>query len=255
MIILVLLPYSTILSGFSPYMTEHTFVDFLLASLVFAIVSLLLGWIVSGKDFLKNKGLLFFMLGMIVAPPLMLGPPQENPQLLERTLEEHFRYGLLILATFVFAAGFLLLIRKLWNSLSKFDKLIIIPFSVSVILMLWDNYSSFQFSDELKNWIASGNGAEDFFPNHNFHHFYRTLGRTLLYVVITWLSFILLKKQLIEKWHVVSLSVFCAIGLIFFILCNFVGLQFYFPFMVPAVTMAPVYWLGLILIVQKPRSS
>ncbi len=246
------MPYSTVLSSFSPYWTAHTFQDFLLASTIFAVVSLLLGFFVSSKNLFKNWGFLFFLLGMIVAPPLMIGPPEESPKLLERATEEHFRYGLLILATIVFAVGFLLVIKKLWDNLSTLNRLIIIPFAISIILMLWDSYSSYHFSSELKDWITAGKKPEDFFTNYNFHHFYRTFGRSLVYFIIPWLSLILLVKQQIKKWQAVVLSIFSLIGIVFFFLCNFVGLEFYFPFMVPAIALAPAYWLGIALITKQP---
>lgn len=41
-------------------------------------------------------------------------------------------------------------------------------------------FSSYHYSSELKTWIATGKNGDDFFPNYNFHDFYRTLGRSLL---------------------------------------------------------------------------
>ena len=248
MVILIVMPFSTVLSGFSPYLSQHTFQDFLLASAVFTIVGVLLGMIVSSNMLFKKSGFLFFLLGMIVAPPFMIGAPETSPTLLSHVTEEHFRYGCLMIATIVFAAGFLFISKKIWSTLFYFNKLIIIPFAISVVLMLWDNYSSYHFSSELMTWIATGKKDEDFFPNYNFHNFYRTLGRSLLYIIVPWLSFLLLDKEYIKKWQAITLSAFCFIGIVFFFLCNFIGLQFYFPFMVPAVALAPAYWLGLALI-------
>lgn len=250
-ILLALLPYSTALSYFSPYGTAHSFQDYVVASIVFAWVSLLLVWIMGGKNFFKKDGFIFALLGMLVAPPLMLGIPEISPRLLERTTEEHFRYGLLIVATLAFAAGFILLIKKVWQNLSGFNKLIIVPFTLCVVLMLWDNFSSYQFSSELKSWIAAGNKAEAFFPQYTFHELYRTLGRSLLFILIPWLGYILLLKRQIKKWQWWWLSVFSLTGIVFFFLFNFVGFQFYFPFMIPAIALAPVYWLGLMLISGK----
>ncbi len=249
--VLVVMPYSTVLSYFSPYETTHSFRDFLVASGVFALISLLLGWFVAGNNFIKSKGFLFFFLGMTVAPPLMLGPPAMGAELLEKTTEEHFRYGLLMLATLLFAAGFYLLLKPVWKSLSLFNKLIIIPFVISMAFMIWDSYSSYCFSDELKSWLASGNKPEDFFQGYNFNELYRTLGRTLVYIVIPWLSCILLLKQQLKKWQMVFLSVFCFAGVVFFILFNFINFKFYFPFMIPAIALAPAYWLGLMLLAKK----
>lgn len=250
-IILVVMPYSTILSVFSPYESNHTFQTFLLASIIFAMMSLLLGWFVADRNLFRNKGVFFFLLGMLVAPALMIGMPETSPKLLERTTEEHFRFGLLLLATIVFAIGFILLMKNLWNSTSSFNKLIIIPFAVCVAIMIWDNTSSYNFSFELKQWIVAGKTAEDFFPNYDFKEFYRTLGRSLLFIIVPWLSYILLLKQQVKKWQLIVLSIFCLLGVIFFFLFNFVDFRFYFPFMVPAIALAPAYWLGLVLLCMK----
>lgn len=251
LIILLIMPYSTVLSLFSPYETAHTFQEFLIASVVFAIVSLLLAWALASNSLFKNKGFLFFLLGMLVAPPLMLGIPETSPKLLERVTEEHFRYGLLMLATFVYTIGFLVLLRKIWKELSVTDKLIIIPFVISVVLMFWDNYSSYHFSSQLADWIASGNKVEDFFPNYDFQELYRTLGRSMIYISVPWLSYILFKKQELKKWQMIFLSIFSIFGVAFFFLFNFINFQFYFPFMVPAIALAPAYWLGLMLMLRK----
>lgn len=245
------MPYSTVLSYFSPYVTTHSFRDYVAASSCFAIVSLLLILVIAGRNLFRKEGFLFALLGMMIAPPLMLGIPEISPKLLERTTEEHFRYGLLLLATFAFAAGFVFLLKKMWNNMAFGNKLIVVPFIVCVVLMLWDSYSSYNFSFELKKWIAAGGKAEDFFPNLNFNEFYRTLGRSLLFIIMPWLSFILLSKQAIKKWQVVFISIFSLAGIVFFFLFNFVDFQFYFPFMIPAISLAPAYWLGLMLYHEK----
>ena len=175
MVILIVMPFSTVLSGFSPYLSQHTFQDFLLASAVFTIVGVLLGMIVSSNMLFKKSGFLFFLLGMIVAPPFMIGAPETSPTLLSHVTEEHFRYGCLMIATIVFAAGFLFISKKIWSTLFYFNKLIIIPFAISVVLMLWDNYSSYDFSSELMTLIATAQKDEDFFQNYNFYNIYRTL--------------------------------------------------------------------------------
>ena len=251
-VLLAIMPYSTILSIFSPYLnTAYTFNSYLVASLLFGLVSLLLGWAIAGQRLFQTNGFLFFALGMLIAPPLMLGVPETTSRLLERAAEERFRYGLLIVATLVFALGFVGLIKKLWPGLSVFNRFILIPFIICTGFMLWDSYSSYHFSDELKNWMNTRRKADDFFPNYNFNEFYRTLGRSLLYLIMPWLCFILLHKKQLKKWQALALTVFCFFGIVFFLLFNYVDPKFYFPFMVPAIALAPAYWLGLILLCQK----
>jgi len=250
-IIVMLLPFSTVLSNFSPYWTSNTFQTYLLASLVFAIVCVLLGFFISQKGRLFSEQGIWFFLGILVAPPLMLGPPEISPKLLELTSEEHFRYGMLMVAVLVFALGFLLILKNTWENLSAGNKLIIIPFVVCVVLMIWDNYSSYMFSSEMKSWISSGKKAEEFAMNFDFNELYRTFGRTLLYVLAPWIGFILLKKNRVKTWQILVLSIFCSIGIVFFFLTNLLGMEYYFPFMVPAIALAPAYWLGIAMITKK----
>lgn len=251
-IVLAIMPFSTVLSGFSPYwVKEHTFQDFLLASLVFAIVSIFLGLFISKGRMLKNSGFLFFFLGLIIAPPLMIGPPEETQRLLERISEEHFRYGMLLIASLFFGVGFIMILKTLQKEKSNQHKLIYIPLIICFVLLIWDNFTSYNFSAELKDWISEGNRAEDFFPGYDFNVLIRTFGRSLIYILIIWLSVILFKSKLIKKWQAIFLCMFSTIGIIFFFLTNFVGMQFYFPFMVPAIALAPAFWLGLMLIVNK----
>jgi len=254
LVVLGILPYSTILSNFSPYWTTHTFQDFLVASLIFAFISVMLAWIICTKNLFKKESFCFFMLGMITAPPLMLGPPEQTPKLLDRVSEEHFRYGMLILATVVFIAGFIVHLKKIWKEFSFTSKLILIPFVICTVLLIWDNFSSHNFAQELKNWISDGKKAEDFFANYNFHEFFRTLGRSLLYVLTAWLGFILFKRKLIRKWQAIFLLIFSSVGILFFLLYNLINPAFYFPFMVPAVAMAPAYWVGLMLTAKRKSS-
>ncbi len=248
-VILAIMPFSTILSSFSPYWTSHSFRDFLIASVIFACVSIVLGWLVSGRKINPPGGLLF-LLGLLIAPPFMLGTPETSPKLLERTAEEHFRFAMLILASVAFIAGFVQVFRHYRKSQAA-SGLVFIPLVICAVLLLWDNASSYNFSAELESWIASGKNAGDFFPAYDFHEFFRTLGRSLIYVLISWLAFIVRKEALLKKWQLIFLIAFCAVGIVFFFLTNLVGLQFYFPFMVPAIALAPAYWLGLMMITSR----
>ncbi len=255
-ILLVILPFSTILSNFSPYWTTtYTFKDFLTASFILAVVSWLLGWFISSPG--SNKGGIYlFVLGSVIGPPLMLGPPEEFAKLLERISEEHFRYSMLLFATILFATGFIAIIKQYRYKISTIQKFISIPFIISVILMIWDNYSSYNLSKEMNTWVSSGKNADDFILQYDYHEFIRTSGRTLVYLSTVWLSWILFRNASIPKWTTIILTIFCGIGIICFFLFNFISPAFYFPMMVPAFVLAPAYWLGITLISrEKPDTN
>lgn len=251
-VLLAILPYSTVLSNFSPYWnTSATFGNYLVASLLFAIASLLLGRVVSSGKFFASDGFFFFILGLLTAPPFMIGPPEESPKLLERIAEEHFRYGLLLLSVLAFIIAFTIILRKYWKNLSLVNKLILVPAVSCFVLLIWDNATSYNFSTELMDWKAEGRDISTFFPNYNYHTFWRTLGRSLIYILIPWLSLILFREARIKKAQMVFLMLFSLVGVVFFLLTNFIGMQFYFPLMVPAVALAPAYWLGLMLLSER----
>jgi len=247
-ILLGIIPYSSVLSGFSPYWTTHSFLDYIVASLAFAFVSLVLGWIVSDRKLFVSCGFFFFLLGIFTAPAFMIGPPELTPKLLERTTEEHFRYGLLLLSSIVFAIGFVWILRKYWKTISSLNKFILVPFVGCFVLLIWDNVTSYHFSAELIDWNNAGNDPELFFLNYDFQEFWRTLGRSLIYILIPWLACILFEKGRITKGLMIFLSLFSILGMVFFFLTNGIGMQYYFPFMVPAIALAPAYWLGIALL-------
>ncbi|GAB3420155.1 hypothetical protein [Niabella aquatica] len=250
-LILILLPYSNILSGIAPYLSGHRLADYILGSVGFAGFSVILLLIIYKKKKIaafNTAGWLLSLLGSIVAPPLMMGPPDWSPTLIQHTAEEHFRFGMLGVATIFFATGFFLILRQEWKELSAFNKLIIIPFISSVIIMLWDNFTSYRLSSELAYWLSTGKTADMFFSQYDFHELLRTLGRSLVYIIIAWQSIILLQKKLLRNWVALVLPAFGFAGLIFFFLFNFLNQQFYFPFMIPAIALAPAYWLGLALL-------
>jgi len=250
-LLLSLLPYSNILSGFAPYLSEHSFSHYLVASAALMLVFMLLGVFLfkrRPRGPFTISGWLFFLTGPFIAPALMMGPPDLSPALLQHIPEEHFRFTLLLIATVLLTAGFVALLKPVWALLSGWQRWIVIPFIVSVVLLCWDFYSSYTFSRQLSSWTGSGKNAADFFPAYNFNEMLRTGGRSLVYITLAGLSGILFRMGKLKKWIAVLLAVFCFTGIVFFFLFNFLGPQFYFPFMIPAVAFAPVYWLGMALL-------
>lgn len=248
-VLLILLPYSSVLSHFSPYLTAYSFSDFLLASLVYGALILALGYFISSEmQDIHRSGFGFLALGVLIGPPLMLGPPELGENLLQRVTEEHFRYGLLMVATVLFAVSGSLLLRKVKGPALLWGLLIL-----SVVVQVWDNYTSYHLSEEMNDWVQSGNKAADFASGYHFHEMIRTFGRTLIYLFIPALTWMLWKKDILKKWIFVTLTVFSTVGILFFFLFNFVDFTFYFPFMIPAIALAPAYWLGIGLVSSKER--
>jgi hypothetical protein len=191
---------------------------------------------------------LLFILGILVMVPLHMGPPKEAETLLNATGEEKFRYIMLIIAVFVFSAGIITSLKPFQPKLSLAEKMIFIPLAITFFISLWDHYDSFSFSSKLTTWVSGGKNAADFFPNYDFHDQWRAAGRMLLYVVAAWTSIILYKQSVISMWVTVVLVLFCVVSVGFCTMFLLRGPAFYFPFMVPAVALAPSYWLGIALL-------
>lgn len=251
-VFLVLAPYSMVLSPFSPYESSHPFTDFLLASaLLSGIIALVINrlW-EDGKPPLIRLGCLFLLAtGPVMAPPLMLGPPELGAALLQRVSEEHFRYGLLLLAVVLLGAGGINLHRQAGSRPG------LVLLLVSVLLQWWDNGSSFFFSREMEDWISAGQSPETFAEAYPFHPWVRGFGRALVYAWVPLIGFRLFRQDWISRVAAWALAVFSGIGMVFFILFLTAGPAFYFPFLVPAIALAPAYWLGIALLVRKRQAT
>lgn len=256
--LLVLLPYSNVLAGFAPYLSRYSLFQYQVGALVLAVVFTGLGLLLfkpGMKALFEQPGWIFFLTGPLIAPALMMGPPDLSPTLLQHAPEEHFRFALLLIATVVFAVGMVGLLKQQWQGLSRWNRLIIVPFVLSVILLLWDFYSSYTFSRQMQHWVRSGKHAADFFSTYNFNELLRTGGRCLVYMTFIWLLVFFFDKGILRKWAVITILLFCFTGIICFFLFNFLDPRFYFPFMIPAVAFAPVYWCGIALLSKTGKAA
>ena len=247
-VLLIILPFSTLLSNFSPYLSPHSFKDYLIACFIYALVLILLALYLSSKrirENLKNGSLAWVALGVVIGPPLMLGPP-EFTNLLQRVTEEHFRYGLLLISSILFLIGSSQILQRIKAKSYTWILLLAI-----VAISLWDNITSYNFHKVMETWIADGNQSSKFLFKYNFHEIVRTGGRTLIYVFVLVIGYQLYKSAQIKRWVWLTLSVFSLIGVVFYFLFNYVSVELYFPFMIPAVALAPVYWLGTNLLTNK----
>lgn len=250
-ILVTQLPFFPVLENIVPIVDNETFTHYLIACGCISLIILLLGVMLkvktSTREFpsLQPAAWILFVLGVIIMVPLHMGPPQEGAELLTLSSLEKFRYTLLMIAVVVFAIGVWTALKPFWAPLNTSSKVILIPLLITLPVSLWDYYDSFSFSAQLSQWIDSGKNETDFFTTYNFHETWRTAGRILLYVVAAWLSMILYKKNVIKKWVTVTLSTFCLMGAGFCLAFVALGPAFYFPFMVPAIALAPAYWLGV----------
>lgn len=246
--ILILIPFLPITENIFPNQIDpSTFSNYLITCLSISGLMLLLMWI--AKRNTSKIGFLLFLLGILVMIPLHLGPPREDESILTASYIEKTRYGFLILAVFAFYSAVYLFLKKHWTTLKISESIILIPLLVSFPILLWDNFRSFMFTEKIKHWIDSGKDSKTFFSEYILSNviWYAT-GRILLYISIIGFSVILMHHSFIKKWKGISIGIFGIIGIIFCFIFLSGKPEFYFPFMIPAVVMAPAYWLGLALL-------
>ncbi len=107
---------------------------------------------------------------------------------------------------------------------------------------------------EFKNWIGTGKNEAEFFAQYDFQIFWRAMARILLYITAMALTFVLMQQSRLRLWQYAILNIFSLIGIVFCILClNTQFAAYYFPFMIPAIALAPVYWTGIALATNKQK--
>ena len=260
-IFLLLLPFFSLTENIYPVVNNENFPGYLLTCSIIGLLIIALGFFAYNSNSstiinppkLSLAAWLLLALGILAMIPLHMGPPREDATLLTSATLEKTRYAMLLLAVIVFFIAVILTLKPLWPTLNIAGKAIIVPLLLTLFISLWDHYDSYMFSSKLAAWTGSGKTADNFFPSYNFHEAWRTAGRILLYVVTVWLSVILAGKSIIKIWVAVLLVIFCLAGTGSCIMFLLTGPQFYFPFMVPAIVLAPAYWLGIVLLNRLSR--
>lgn len=253
-LVLLLLPFYPITENFFPperQVNNQTFWQYIAICTAIILVGLL--FIVFLKPNRALAGWLLFFLGFSAMIPLHLGPPRMGGDLLTSTGIEQFRYGMLIVATVLLFVAGLRIMTPAKDILSKIFLGILLG---TLLLNLWDNYSSFMLGPELKSWMDKGKNPDDFFTQYDFHIAWRTLARISLYVTAIAIAWILLKKSILKKWQFAALTIFSLIGIGCCIRCLQTDFRdFYFPFMVPAIALAPAYWIGITMLCKKETTG
>lgn len=248
-IVLSVLPFFPITENFFPpenQVDNATFGTYVTICLV--IVAMGTGLVFYLKKSNSIAGWLLFAIGMTAIFPLHLGPPREDAQLLTFSAIEKFRYAVLLLSVILFLLGGL---RILSQNKTTYAKIVMIFLVFTAVVNIWDNYSSLMFSSKMSDWVSAGKNADDFFKQFDYNIFWRTIARVSLYVSAILVAIVLIRQTKVRKWQFALLTIFCLIGIAFCGLFHTKGFDYYFPFMVPAIALAPSYWTGLILLGNK----
>lgn len=259
-LIFVQLPFAPVIENFFPRVDPSNFWGYLGAGFLLVLVMILFAFMLRGtvhpeRDAMQFPAWLFFSIGAVALFPLHLGPPRETPELLQALAIERFRYLMLLLAVLIFAVANYKTLTLLQLNGGITGKILTALLLVVTLANLWDNYDSLTFGSQLKAWIAQGNPAETFFPSYDFHETARALSRLSLYLVSGSMCLVLWKRGIIGSLQAGSIAAFCILGVSFCVLCIINGQAYYFPFMVPAIAMAPAYWTGLILLGERKTTQ
>lgn len=256
-LLVCILPFSGVLMPYAPSKGNYTFPEFLSASAVFTVVVILIGlygaYSVKSKKSEMIKGLvipawILFLTGILAAIPLSMDAPPPADIWLKTVQQEHFRFAMLLLVSLFFAAGSGSILALLWKGLTLSGKGIVLPLLLATVISLWDFYDLFVIDGKMREWTHEGKDISHFFDHYDFREDIRALGRILLYLTTAWLTLVLRKKQMVLRWESWGICLFCMAGICCCILFIYQGVSFYFPFMVPAIALAPAYWLGIALL-------
>jgi hypothetical protein len=195
---------------------------------------------------------LLLTAGLLVIIPLHMGPPRHNENHLSFDTLERVRFSLLLISVLIMAVAAFIIIRRAPKPLN-----IIGLFTLLIVILtgIWDQGSSYMITSEFQAWINNGGKGNGFFDQYNYHHPWRSVARASLYALAILTGLILLRAGRIRKWTWIILALFSLTGIIFCMLAATLGQQFYVPFMVPAVALAPLYWLGIALIFTSVSPS
>jgi len=256
-ILLSLLPFSGVLIPYAPARGMYSFSQFLIASIVFVIGALVPAFLISytsnrleGERQVQLKRAAWFLLltGVVFTIPLSMDAPPPADIWLKTGYQEQFRFSMLLLSCLLYFTGASVLLKCLWKSLPAINKLVLLPLITGVVISVYDFSDLFMVTSRLELWVADGKSLDDFFPQYNFQTILRASGRILLYFTASWLVMMMWKQHTIKKWVALLLGGFCTVGILMCIVFMFLGVSFYFPFMVPAIALAPAYWLGIALL-------
>lgn len=260
-IVLMLLPFWPITEHFFPVVNNANFLSYCLTCtgifLVAATVAICLHkytTAVTADKKLLAVSCLFFVAGFPAMFALHLGAPALGPELLTLKGIEQVRYSMLLLSLILFAAGCFMLLQAIAVKTALHAYLFTGFLTIVTLLNCWDNISSLTLGSQLTSWVAAGKNPVDYFIHLDHHIYWRFFARVSLYVIAIWMSILLLKAGMLKRWQALLLSLFCCTGIGFCILFIIKGFEYYFPFMIPAIVLAPLYWTGIALL-SKPGDT
>lgn len=256
-VLLMLLPYLPVTEFFLGTINSANFPSYLVTGSLIGLIMVLFALFIhretkTDKSPVTLTGWLLFLLGILVLFPLHLGPPKQDQELLQFLSIERFRYGMLLLAVITFCTACYYTLFCMQSHRTTAGWIFAVLVLVAGLANLWDNYDSWSLGIQMKDWLAQGRRAEDFFPSYNFHEAFRGIARILLYMGACGLCVLLMSRNRIRRWQALLIFIFCGVGITFCVLCMTEGFNYYFPFMVPAIALAPAYWTGLALLGQEP---
>ena len=194
-----------------------------------------------------------FLSGGLFAPALGLGaPPRDAEVYLANSAQELWRGVVLILA----ATSAILGLLSFWQSVVRplslaVSAIYLIVLAGATCITMYDFvWGTFVIPIDIRSWSEGGNELSSFFASYDLKNTLRASGRCLIYLA-SLLTFIIGWRAKVVKWPVAL--VLSALSLYFLqeVLLSMISDPSLLNLrvgMVPAVALAPLYFLGLHLV-------
>jgi hypothetical protein len=263
LILLALVPFlgTAFVAGYSPYREGNTLESYIAASFAAGFVSLLVLLLALNRKLstaVMAGGFMFFLIGLIMASVLGLGPPQIGPEMLQHTEREHYRYFILLLNAALFTAGFLLIAKERKQEFSSWNRWLLVLFVPAMVLLSLELVYHYHYAEGLKAWIEQGERAEGFEKHYDNQTVVNLgcIGRCFQYGFLALFFLVLHRFNHIRKGTLITLIFLSAVGMISAITILVHGMQlptaiqFLLAFFIPGAPFLLLYWAGMSLLTK-----
>lgn len=249
-ILLLILPFLPLPEFYMGDVVENkSLVTYLVVSMVIIVAGYSLARMMGQRS--EASAWILLSAGLLAIIPLHMGPPRHNEFHLSFDTLERTRFAFLLVSVLLASLASYMIVSRAQKPLNQFGILILL---ITVLTGIWDQGSSILITSAFQQWVDKGGNGKEFFDQYNYHHPWRSVARAALYALAILVAYVLHREGRIKYWTWIVLAIFSLAGIAFCILTATLGQQFYVPFMVPAVVLAPLYWIGLAMLFNRRPS-
>ena len=258
-IVLLLVPFSGILTKYSIGTEHYTVIRYLMTCVGFTIVLAVVATLLHRNRLqIESNGQKFplpawclWLVGPLIMVSFNLAEPNSALLWMGTPEEETVRYTTLIIAALICWVAVAVLYKQFIGPLTTFERGVFALFTLGVIAVVYDFYIYMQIPSEILAWAQNGQDLNSFMKEYDFNDGFRALARSLIYASAGGLLLALKRRNIVKNWFVYSVGMFCLLGIYFALRYGFINFSFYYPFVVPAVCFIPFYALGIYLLATR----